>query len=173
MGKRKERTEREIALLKEPGTIDRIVDFVASGVGFLGSWCQVQDVRYHNVYGWVHADKDRLSKYTAALESRTARLQEKVEAKLELLIDADPRRAYDKDGKLKSPRSLPDDVAGAVAEISTGGRNGDKLKLVPPDRAVELAGRRLGLFREKVELEVTEGLGTRLDAARRRIAARK
>lgn len=173
MRKGRQRVEREVALSKEPGTIDRIVEFVASGAGMLGNWCQMMDVRYHWAWGWIQDDKERLAKYTRAMEARTARLTEKVEAKLHALIDADPRKAYDKKGNLIKPNKLPDAVASAVSSIQTGGRGGDKISMVPPDRAVELAGKRLGLFREKVELEVTDGVGARLDAARRRVAGRK
>lgn len=169
---KRRRIETERLLLLEPSTLDAICEDV-SYHGSLGKWCHNHGVSYRNVHGWLHADPQRLKAYTVALEVHTARLTEKVKGRMELLLDADVRQVFTKGGKMKRPDRLPDSVAGAVSEIRQGGRGGDSVKLVPPDRAVELAGRHLGMFREKVDLEVSGSLSTRLAAARARASNRK
>lgn len=170
-GKRS-RTERERLLLLEPSTLDSICESVANR-GSLGTWCAQKDVRFSSVHGWLHADRERLAQYARALEAAKARMEAKVTDRIEALLDADPRKAAGRGGKILALNKLPDSVAAAMTEVSQSPRGEVKLKMVPPDRAVELAGRSLGMFRDKVEVSGDIGISTRLAAARKRASAGK
>lgn len=159
-------------MLLEPDLIHQIANFIANE-GSLGQWCRKRDVRFNNVYGWIHDDRQRLSIYAKAIEARGARLTDKVQDRMEALLDADPRKAAGRNGKILALNKLPDSVAAAMTEVSQSPRGEVKLKLVAPDRAVELAGRHLGMFRDKVEVSGDIGISTRLAAARQRASSRK
>lgn len=170
--KKAERRERERMLFLEPSTIDDIADLIASGQS-LSAWCRRKDVRFLAVWDWINADKERLAVYVRGCEAFRARITDKVNTRIEAMLDADPRQAFTKDGKMKKPGAIPDSLIPVLSEISVGGRGGDRVRMVPPDRAVELAGKSVGLFKDRLEVEVTEGLSTRLAAARHRAAGRR
>lgn len=84
---------------------------------------------------------------------------------------ADIRKAYDKDGRMLPVHQLPDDVAIAVTSVKSfeeWGSDGDGGKVPVGDvrearfsdklRALELLGKHLKLFTDKVEHEAGESL---------------
>jgi hypothetical protein len=170
MSGRRDRREREQALCAEPETLEALCVFIADR-GTLSGWCKLHDVRYLFIHEWLHADAERLKRYTAALEVRNAHLTDRVVTGLSLIADADHRQAF-KNGKLLRADKLPDSVAGAVAGIDvTRNERGEtvtKLRLNDRTRGHELLGRHLGMFKDKLDVTVNASFASRLAAARQR-----
>lgn len=156
MSKRRERTERVQALLAEPQTLRDLCAFLSTGT--LAKWCRQHDVRYGDVYSWLHDVDypDRLDAYTKALESRASYFSDVVLDGLHDIATLDLRKLYDGKGDLIDPHMLPDDVARAVVsheveDTQYGTRK--RAKIEARTKGHELLGRSVGLFRDKVEVE--------------------
>lgn len=173
---RREKVEYEQALLAEPETLDDLCALIADR-RTLSEWCKAKSVRYMVAYNWLHDDKDRLSRYSKALEVRNAHLSDRVITGLVAISDADHRQAFDKKGKLLQPHQLPDSLVGAVAgiDIVTGerGERTTKLKLNDRGQAHERLGRHLGMFRDRLEVDMNHSFAAKLEAARQRVAKAK
>lgn len=89
---------------------------------------------------------------------------DRVVAELAKIAFADPRdlMEWGPDGvKLKASADLTEEQAASVAEVSeTTTKDGGSLKLKKHDKvkALELLGRHMGMFRDKVENEISGGL---------------
>jgi hypothetical protein len=173
---KREKAEREQAVLSEPEALDRLCAHIAER-GSLDSWCKAESLRYLPVHDWIHSDAERLGRYSKALEAKDRRLTDRVLDGIDRLVDFDPRLAFDDKGKPLQPHKLPDSVALATSGIERtldeDGRELVKLRVVSRERGLELAGRRLGLFKDKLELSGNVGLAERLTAARKRVAESK
>lgn len=98
-----------------------------------------------------------------SLERKYALTTEAVIEKLAKLIHADVRDLYNEDGTLKDPKDWPDDVAMAVtgfeATEELEGHGNDrkfvgmrkKIRIIDPTSSIQLAMRRLGLFKDDNE----------------------
>ena len=133
----------------------------------------------------------RNAKIRAEIDKQDAKLNEKLELSVEWVIrrlmrraNIDPRKFYNADGSLKSVTELDDDAAACLAGVeieklyqhfgkgqaqNTGTLT--KIKYCDPDRSLEMLGRHLKMFTDKVELTGAEQLVARLQAARVRISA--
>ena len=173
MGKRQDRREREAALFAEPSTLDALCAIVADG-GTLAEWCRGLDIRYSMAHDWLHADRDRLAAYSAALEARASQLTDRVVEGMRRMADVDPRKLYDSRGRLIPIPRLGDDIARSISAVDeVPQRNGTtlrKVRLIPQDRGVEMLGRHLGMFRDKLDVDLNVGLAERMRAARQRAA---
>ena len=101
-------------------------------------------------------------------EERTQVTQDKVIHELAKIAFADIRALYDDNGNLKNVKCLEDNIAGAVSQLETfeeyEGRGDDreyvgdtkKVKLLDKTKALELLGKHLGMFTDKLELEQTK-----------------
>lgn len=101
-------------------------------------------------------------------EERTQVTQDRVIQELAKIAFADIRELYDNNGNLKNVKSLENDVAGAISQLETfeeyEGRGEDrehigdtkKVKLLDKTKALELLGKHLGIFTDKLELEQTK-----------------
>ncbi|KAF5089802.1 Terminase small subunit [anaerobic digester metagenome] len=100
----------------------------------------------------------------AKREKRTEITQDKVVAELARIAFGNARDVMDwgpSGVTLKSSGELTDDQAASVAEVSeTTTREGGSLKLKRHDKvkALELLGRHLGMFTDKVKNEISGGL---------------
>lgn len=85
---------------------------------------------------------------------------------------ADPRElmTWGPDGIWVRPSGeISDDVAALVSEVREG-RDGVTLKLLDKSRALELLGKHLGLFKDKVEMSGELDMAEQLMEARERLA---
>lgn len=88
----------------------------------------------------------------------------------------DPRRLLNGDGTPKSIHALDDDTAAAVAGIDIVTKGNEdlgyadvmKIKLADKSKNLELLGRHLKLFTDKIEVDVGADLATRMKEARER-----
>lgn len=143
-----------IAFSKEPGSPDRVFIHISEG-GTLRSLAASIDVRYADLYEYVHGDVARLAKYTSALESRESNHRDLVTEGLLSASTVDLRRLYDVKGRLLPLHKLPDDVAAAMqgVEVVEGenGRVTTKYRMQDRTKNRELLGKIYGMFTDKVE----------------------
>lgn len=129
------------------------------------------------------ARPDVQSALQAALEQRSAKVRASAEMVLEELVrlaKVDVEALFNPDGSLKPINEIPEDARRAIAGIEIveefEGRGKDrkqigwakKVKLWDKNKSLELIGRHLKMFTDVVEHKGLEGLGERLDAARKR-----
>ena len=124
---------------------------------------------------------------------RAPQVRRKAAERLADLIDPDralreaARLAYsdigallDDHGNLRPIRAWPREIRAAVGQVEVVRRNVDsgdghtddvlKVRLWDKPRALELLAKHLGLLKERLEVDVSEGLVERLLAGRRRVA---
>ena len=100
----------------------------------------------------------------AEREQRTEITQDRVVSELAKIAFADPRELMEwgpEGVKLKDSAELTEDQAASVAEVSeTTTKDGGSLRLKKHDKvkALELLGRHLGMFTDKVKNEISGGL---------------
>ena len=101
-------------------------------------------------------------------ERRTEVTQDMVIKELAKIAFLDIRKLYTENGQLKNVANLDDDIAGAISSLETleeyGGYGDDrekigdtqKVKLLDKTKALELLGRHLGIFNDKLDVNVKE-----------------
>lgn len=98
--------------------------------------------------------REAIEKAQAKRTERTEITADRVVTELAKIAFADPRdlMEWGQNGLvLKDCRIIPDAAAAAVAEVSEG-KDGMKLKKLDKLKALELLGRHLGMFTDKVEM---------------------
>lgn len=101
-------------------------------------------------------------------EQRTEITQDMVIKELAKIAFLDIRKLYTENGQLKNVADIDDDTAGAISSLETleeyDGYGDDrekigdiqKVKLLDKTKALELLGRHLGIFNDKLDLNVKE-----------------
>jgi phage terminase small subunit len=90
-------------------------------------------------------------------------------AALDVVVSAAARTAAARSAAAGAQRAGADDSAGEPAALPPAELR--KIKCWDKTRALELLGRTLGLFKDRVEMEVTEDLAAAIEAARKRAGA--
>jgi phage terminase small subunit len=125
--------------------------------------------------------REELERILAKLSEKLELSAERVLRELARLAFLDPRKLFREDGSLKPITELDDDTAAALASMeierryehyakgqARNTRTVTKIKFADTVRALELLGRHLKLFTDKVEVSRFEGLAERLAAIRKR-----
>ena len=101
-------------------------------------------------------------------EKRTEVTQDMVIKELAKIAFLDIRKLYTENGQLKNVADIDDDTAGAISSLETleeydgygdeREKIGDtqKVKLLDKTKALELLGRHLGIFNDKLDVNVKE-----------------
>ena len=101
-------------------------------------------------------------------EKRTEVTQDMVIKELAKIAFLDIRKLYTENGQLKNVADIDDDTAGAISSLETleeydgygdeRAKIGDiqKVKLLDKTKALELLGRHLGIFNDKLDVNVKE-----------------
>ncbi len=114
-----------------------------------------------------------------AMDERSQRSEitaDRVLKEISRLAFFDPRKLLNADGTPKSIHELDDDTAAAVAGIDIVTRGNEdlgyadimKVKLADKSKNLELLGRHLKLFTDKIEVDVSDSLADRIKEARER-----
>ncbi|MCK5611767.1 terminase small subunit [Candidatus Pacearchaeota archaeon] len=159
----KEKFEKFIT---DPTALFRIVDEVANG-GSLIKFCKKESLRYSNVINWIYADEGRQKSYEVGLEARGEYVAQKILAELDRCGFPDIRKLYNEDGSIKKVSDLDDDTAAVIAGIEIqeevlgkADSSGEKPVIVPRTRkikivdklkAIDMYGRHLKMFTDKIE----------------------
>lgn len=128
--------------------------------------------------------RDQIAKLMAARSRRVGINADRVLQKLGTIINGDPRSMFTDSGGLKQPTEMDKDDALMLAGVKTRrivamGEDGKmqpeeitEIKFVDPLSALSLAMRHLGMMNDKLDINVTHDLATRLAAAYKRTAGR-
>lgn len=112
--------------------------------------------------------QEYISEKQKEIEQRTEITQDMVIKELAKIAFLDIRKLYTENGQLKNIADIDTDTAGAISQLETleeyeGYGNdrekiGDtqKVKLLDKTRALELLGRHLGIFNDKINVNVKE-----------------
>ena len=112
--------------------------------------------------------QEYISQKQKEIEKRTEITQDMVINELAKIAFLDIRKLYTENGQLKNVADIDDDTAGAISSLETLEEydgNGDdrekigdtqKVKLLDKTRALELLGRHLGIFNDKLDVNVKE-----------------
>lgn len=119
-----------------------------------------------------------LSSRLKARERRTEITQDRVLKEYARLAFFDPRKLFDADGKPVPIHQLDDDTAAVVAglDVASIGNSESglgevlKIKLADKKGALDSVARHLGMFNDKLDVNVTGSLAERLARARKREA---
>lgn len=115
----------------------------------------------------------------AGMDKRAERLEitsDRVLNEIGKMAFFDPRKLLNEDGSPKPIHELDDDTAMAIAGIEMVTKGNEvhgyadvlKIKLADKSKNLELLGRHLKLFTDRIEVDVSDELATRLKAARER-----
>ena len=137
------------------------------------------EVAYENmmkphIAGAIQAEMDKRAIATGITAERILK-------EIARLAFFDIRKLYDVEGRPLPVTALDDDTVAAISGIDIVTiRNSEsgfgevmKIRLADKLKALEMAGRHLKLFVDKVEVELSSSIAERLKAARGRIACRK
>ncbi len=145
----------------EADTMDMVCTHVAQG-GTLIDLCEGWDVVYGKIVGWINRDDGRKALYEQSLQDRNEWTKETILSQLREIASADIRKLFDEHGHLKDARDWPDDVAKAIAGMDVfeefAGKGEDrehignthKIKMNDKLRALELIGKTMAMFQDKV-----------------------
>ena len=112
--------------------------------------------------------QEYISKKQKEIEKRAEVTQDMVIKELAKIAFLDIRKLYTENGQLKNVADLDDDIAGAISSLETleeyegygedRERIGDtqKVKMLDKTKALELLGRHLGIFNDKLNVNVKE-----------------
>lgn len=113
----------------------------------------------------------------AAREKRTEITQDRVLLEIARLALFDPRKLFKEDGSPKGITELDDDTAAAIAGLDvvatgnaeTGVGQVMKIKIADKNAALEKLARHLGMYNDKLDVNVNLGLAERLARAKERL----
>ena len=154
------------ALVSQPGLLDRICEYVSDGETLV-TFAKEHGVPFGYLVNWIRADASRSSRYQTALADRDEHTKERYLSELRRLGISDVRRLYSETGELLPPDQWPDDVAAAVQSVESVelfegvGKNRTQIgytkrvKFWDKTKAIELLGKNLGLFAERVDVGVS------------------
>lgn len=151
-----------------PKTILDIAAHVSAG-GLLIECAETLGLEQHDLSRWIMSDPDRRALYDAACLDQAELWRADVRERVRAMGRTDIRQVLDPEtGRVLPPEEWPAAAAVAVREVKQS-RLGDlTVKLVDPLRALELLGRDLGLFKQRVDVTLTVNIADKLKAARAR-----
>lgn len=112
--------------------------------------------------------QEYISKKQKEIEKRTEVTQDMVIQELAKIAFLDIRKLYTENGQLKNIADIDSDVAGAISSLETleeydgYGDNREKIgdtkkvKVLDKTKALELLGRHLGMFNDKLDVNIKE-----------------
>ena len=148
---------------KEEQTIETVCAHVACG-GSLTDLCKTWDVPYHQVIRWIHTNKKLNDQYNLAIAARSEWAIESILNVMNKIINADITKLYNDHGGLKPISDWPQEAAYFVKSIETKEifehNNGErvyvgdlkKVTMNNKEKMIELAGKHLAMFAERVDL---------------------
>lgn len=102
--------------------------------------------------------QEYISEKQKEIEKRTEVTQDMVIKELAKIAFLDIRKLYTENGQLKNVADIDSDTAGAISSLETleeyeGYGDTQKVKLLDKTKALELLGKHLGMFKEKVTID--------------------
>lgn len=143
--------------------MDIIFHHIANG-GDMISLSKEWGTQYSKVMSWIWDDKERTEQYNKALSARDEWAVERLLSEIRSISFSDLTQLYDENGFLLEPRDWPEEVKRNVQALDQhditekGQRVGvvKKVKLYDKLKALELMGKTMSLFKERVDHGITE-----------------
>lgn len=146
--------------------IEKVCQMIESGKQVI-QVAEDMGVDYGDLWRWIEADPERHKLVSASIELSSRMSKEKIYRRLGQIAFADIRGLYKENGELKPVSEWPADVAACVQaiEIEEFGRDGKarRVKITDPLKAIEMLGKQLGMFKEKVEHTASDDLATLIE----------
>jgi hypothetical protein len=166
---RRERRDKFLIAITFPDLLEDICESMSEGMT-LYDFAKKRDLPYGKLHDWIHKDHVRLAQYAVAIEKRNAAIQDRVTSGLLAIAEADMAQMFNADGSVKELSNMPEEARKALAgferSVDPEGRVTTKVRLNPRDRGLELAGKAVGMFRDRLEVTMNVGFADRLKAAR-------
>jgi len=144
------RERLDLMVSTHPDLMGELFGMVADG-GTMVDWCRGRGLKYSVVAMWVESDPGRREMYEKALAHREEWTRQVVLSQLRDMSTFDPRGIYHDDGEtLRDLSELPEDLARCIQSMERVGGEW-RLKFVDKMKAMEMLGRTLGVFKDKVE----------------------
>lgn len=153
------RMERAQAFLRRQDAIDRVCENISNG-GSIPAIAKVLDIYPSYLFRWLRADPYRNKRYEQALVDREEWEREVVLHQLRGIANFDIRDVLDDDGEILPPDKWPDTAAVAIQSMDRKERyskdgeylGADKsIKVIDKLKALELSGKQLAMFKDRVE----------------------
>lgn len=158
----KEREQATQDAIAAPGTIDLVCAAIAA-TSTLAAYCDEHGLVFSLMAAWIEADKERRSRYAAALVVREQHLKDQIITQLRNMITSDITTAFAIDGSMlpldKIPPGVRHWIAGIEVEELFAGKGEErrqigylrKIKFFDKVRSTELLMKNLKMLIEKHE----------------------
>lgn len=159
----------------EKEILEQIVAVLVNG-GSLLALCQESKIIYSRVVSWIAETEHRTKAYDTGLTARNEWMVQRVLDEVRRIATVDIRDAFKVNGDLKDIRDMPGDLARAIQQISISStKNGENvtLKFVPKLGALELLGKQVDMFHNKVSHSADESLEALIKAVADRPVEKK
>lgn len=147
-------------LSNNENVMNQIVSHISNG-GSLIDLAEVWDVRYSDLVNWIDADKNMLTRYTNAVAARDEWIKQRMLKELQTIAFSNTKKLFNDDGKFKNPKEWEDETGASIESISIVQKQGSdgsseesfKIKNHSKLKAIELYGKHLKMFTDRVEVE--------------------
>ena len=138
--------------------IEHISEYVING-GTLPKLCKKHDYSYSKVMAWIYSAPERSKAYEHSLTHRNEFYVQQIMDELAGIAFSDLKQLYDDEGKLLDPKDWPEGISKTIQavehqeEYSKGEAidNTKRVKMWDKLRALELLGKTMSLYRDRVE----------------------
>ena len=133
-------------------TQDEVLDHIRNG-GSLIDFCRVGQLNYNTVSRWMRSNKDRSELYDKALSDRSEYIIESVLSELRKTATTNITKLYNDLGLLLPMNQWPESISSTIKEITHDKDTGSIIKISfwSKEKAIELLGKNLGLFVDRIE----------------------
>lgn len=152
---------RDQILGNDDKTMDQVCKHLTNG-GCIIDLCEVWDIPYFEVMEWIHSDDELSERYQKALVDRDEWVKQRMLKELKQIAFGDIRKVFNPgSGSIKVPSEWDDETSSIVESIAITqkhGKDGEseetfKIKTNSKLKAMELYGKHMKMFTDKVELE--------------------
>lgn len=139
-------------------TMDTICAAVANG-GSLIDLCETWSVGFGQMINWIRKDDDRNRRYKEACNDRADWSIERVLVELRRIGMSDIRDIYDNQGHIKDVKDWPSEISSIIKSFdAVVDKDGDRIFKVTfwnKEKALELLGKNMQMFTEKINVDGT------------------
>jgi hypothetical protein len=150
------RRQQALAKFAEPEFFDELVEEIAEGKT-LRELAETHDIKYGQLFQWIHSDEDRKLAFDEAEEARNKNMSDRVLSGVLNVTRVGVKDLLNGDGTPKDVDQLSDDTAGAIAGIDLaydeeGRVSTRRYKQHDKLRALEMLGRNQRMFTDRVDV---------------------
>ena len=135
--------------LKRDDSVDFICDNVANG-GSIPNIAKTLDVPTNWIFKWIRTNPEISKRYEEAKRDRDEWEIETILSQLRSIANVNLQDILNDDGTPKRISEIPHEALGVIESITVDDK-GSKVKLINKLKALELSGKKLALFKDKVE----------------------